>query len=529
MSEKNDNKDKSLPPGLSVLTGGAKSRASISEDTVARMKRTLEQISSSDWGASEWIVTVPTTGKTASVHFPDCDQEDAVLLRLLAIDYLIQYASPNCVRQVVRDGHRFILFLSRYKIHVEDVRSSIVTSYVDYLEHQNIGDAQRNSRIRAAAALYEACVENDLVQSEVKVVDFSYRFLETKVKRRAPDKCVVDALDRLFINLDNDIPLNIRTIYFVLRLIPNRISEVLGMQLDCLSYPNIDLFAVNIPTSKETALHIPVYNKYNFQFGDVGKIEYLFYKLLRMQQEVVRACEDSDNDDTDYLFYDPERHRVVSDADFNKHLAGVISKHGIRNADGSYPTVTSHMFRHVTIGERLRSEAYTPEDTMKESNHTNLDVTFSYGYMSNHDEAEHLGSITSAVTEEELGVASGLSEPSCKARLVNGAKYARLQSSPFTRIIPGFGLCQNASCLPQYAECVKCSHFYADPLYLDYFLEAHEIIGKKLDKFHRVGGASDAVAFEQLQLEIVDAYITLLSKNKISVTTKEGMMLYGAG
>ena len=54
--------------------------------------------------------------------------------------------------------------------------------------------------------------------------------------RRAPDQCVVDVLDHFFFTTD-DIPIDIKCAYLLLRLILNRISEVLNMSIDCISYP----------------------------------------------------------------------------------------------------------------------------------------------------------------------------------------------------------------------------------------------------------------------------------------------------
>lgn len=47
------------------------------------------------------------------------------------------------------------------------------------------------------------------------------------------------------------------------------------MSRDCLSYPDLGLFSVKIPTSKETALHTPILHNYNFSMA--GKIEQIFY------------------------------------------------------------------------------------------------------------------------------------------------------------------------------------------------------------------------------------------------------------
>lgn len=523
---------KRTQPHLEIVAetdpGAKKMRPMISAETIDHMKGTLSHLSSSEWNSDLWNVTMPASGRTGKIRFPSCDLYESALLRATALDYLIRYASPDAAQRVVREGNMFLQFLAKNGIRIENIRSSIVSKYIDALEHMSIGNAQRNSRIRAAGALFEICVENDLVSSGVKVVDFSYRFSEPRTPKRAPDRCVIDALDILFFNLENDeIPLIMRVIYLIARLIPNRIAEILAMNVDCLRYPARGVFAVLIPTSKETSWHKPIFNDYNFSME--GNIEQFFYLLIRQQQEAVLQCGDASSCDSDYLFYSLERGRVISDSDFNQFIASLISKHKIRNSDGSYPTVTSHMLRHVTIGERLRSDSYTPEETMVEANHSNLEMTLSYGYMSERDESKHLGAIVSAVINEELGVTD--QEPSAQAKEINPIKYARLQdTTPYTRIIPGLGLCINASCFPQYAECIKCDRFDPDPLYLEYFIKTRKIIQKRLEKFAKAGAIPEVIQFEQRQLEIVDAYIERMSSDTATITNiEEGGVVYSTG
>ena len=301
-----------------------------------------------------------------------------------------------------------------------------------------------------------------------------------------------------------EIPLVIRLTYFLLRLIPNRISEVLAINLECLSYPDLGLFSVSIPTSKETPLHIPLYTQYVF-FMD-GKIESVFYRLLREQQDAVRSCAGLDATDVDYLLFDTAKGRALTAIDFNAFLDKFIHEHHIFDENGNYPVVTSHDFRHVCIGERLRSGVYSPEQTMKEANHSNVDVTLSYGYMSKHDEAKHLGGITSDVLSVDLKVP--LQNNHAQHQTANPAKYDRLQNdTAYIRIIPGCGLCSDSKCIPQYEKCAFCDCFTPDKLYLEYFTEAHEIVQKRILKFMKSNASPEAIAFERKQLEIINAYI----------------------
>ena len=59
---------------------------------------------------------------------------------------------------------------------------------------------------------------------------------------------VAKHLDRVF--LQEDIPLTMRCIYWLLRLIPLRISEILGMKIDCIK-PFGGHYCILIPTWKQ--------------------------------------------------------------------------------------------------------------------------------------------------------------------------------------------------------------------------------------------------------------------------------------
>lgn len=479
------------------------------------MRQTLLQFSESSWNAYEWDILIPTSSKTAKIRFPQMRGLDADILRATALTLLVQCASAEAAQRVVREGSYFLSYLSKAGIFIENIRTSVVNQYIEHLKALEISDGQKNNRIRSACSLYETCVENIDFVAYVKAVDFSFRFSEPVKRRRAPDKCVMDALDLAFFNLAyEEIPLVIRLTYFLLRLIPNRISEVLSISLECLSYPDLGVFAISIPTAKETPLHIPLYSQYVFSMD--GKIESLFFRLLRMQQDAVRSYTTSDMDGLDYLLFDSSQGRALSANDFNTFLERFIHNHHILDADGKYPVVTSHHLRHVCIGERLRSGIYSPEQTMKEANHRNVDVTLSYGYMSEHDEAEHLGEISSVVLSDDLQVT--VQAESVQHTKINPTKYARLQNdTAYTRVIPGFGLCSNAKCVPQYEKCVECSCFLPDKLYLDYFLEARDIVQKRILKLMRGKCSPEAVTYERKQLKIINAYIAKITSDNTAV------------
>ena len=96
-----------------------------------------------------------------------------------------------------------------------------------------------------------------------------------------------------------------------------------------------------------------------------GMVESALYKLVRQQQESIRQYTRQETQDSDYLLYDFQKDRVITQVDFNQFLAKIIKEHGILTANGRKAVVTSHALRHVCIGERLRSGIYSPEHNIK--------------------------------------------------------------------------------------------------------------------------------------------------------------------
>lgn len=90
---------------------------------------------------------------------------------------------------------------------------------------------------------------------------------------------MADRLDRTF--KSEDIEFHLKCIYWLLRLIPSRISEILGMKIDCIK-PYNGHYVIFIPTWKQNGGHIePMYRSIHLEREGMGG--YLL-ELLQKQQ-----------------------------------------------------------------------------------------------------------------------------------------------------------------------------------------------------------------------------------------------------
>lgn len=259
--------------------------------------------------------------------------------------------------------------------------------------------------------------------------------------------------------------------YLTLRMRTHRISEVIAMPLDCISYPEENVFTISVPTSKETAYHVPVFHQYSFLVD--GVCENIYYKLLIQQHDYALSMQEQLKPQYQgYLFVHPKLRRIITTKDFNSYLSELCENNNVIDSDGNAARITSHDLRHINVCERLQGNVISATETMVECNHSTLDQTLGYGYPSKKDEAKHLANIT-----KQIPLFGKQKEVQCLQ--VPSFKYDRFLEEPTTRIIPGYGICRNENCKPQFEKCITCESFSPDPTYRDYFSAAIDLLIKR--------------------------------------------------
>ena len=502
---------------LALLEGIRKTcRPTLSEDYLNKLQRILSRFSKNKFMDIGWSIYIASSGRHTTLRFPqEATKNEGMILRALILDNLCYNASAASGKRVIHDAEVFFSFLEEHKIYIENCRSSLINVYISKLDSMaTLSLSQKNNLIRTVAELLDTCSKYEILQG-TGVIDCSFRWRCHKEAKRAPDDCVTQSLDLIFFDITKTaIPDAYRCLYFLLRLIPNRISEALSMDIDCLSYPDIGVYAISIPTSKETPYHMPEYQKYNRKLS--GWCEGIMYEFIRTQQAYAQEKQSALTDyDKDYLFASPINNRLISEAEFNSFLEGLCLRYKIVDASGNQAHVTSHDFRHISIGERLRNDIISPILTMIESNHSSLEQTMGYGYQSIKDEAAHLGAITDEIFLKSWSVSSGdnnVIEPI----IFSERKYKSIENQPFARLIPGYGLCCNVSCSPRFEKCFLCREFQPDEMYLEYIENAIRILEKKITTLQKKSGSADAIKFNQERLEVFGLYVYKITNRCIN-------------
>ena len=361
-------------------------------------------------------------------------------------------------------------FFESKKLSISQLNQALFFSFYKYLKAIKLEVWHRNRYLQTLQTLAESGESLGVLKVE-SIIPVGRRYKDYSCPKRAPEAQVVAQVDNLFFNLKNNIPLGYRVMYLTLRMRTHRISEVIAMPLDCISYPEENVFTISVPTSKETAYHVPVFHQYSFLVD--GVCENIYYKLLIQQHDYALSMQEQLKPQYQgYLFVHPKLRRIITTKDFNSYLSELCENNNVIDSDGNAARITSHDLRHINVCERLQGNVISATETMVECNHSTLDQTLGYGYPSKKDEAKHLANIT-----KQIPLFGKQKEVQCLQ--VPSFKYDRFLEEPTTRIIPGYGICRNENCKPQFEKCITCESFSPDPTYRDYFSAAIDLLIKR--------------------------------------------------
>lgn len=508
-------KQNELPPAIVVVPGNFQNTATIaaalSDTSLENYKKALRSFSDSEFSSTKWLVTVPeyhTLKELSFSAFSNIPEPLIVLVKCWVINFFSLAYSLGTIKSKIAKIVVFLKYLDRLNISLTRIRNSAVQMFLSQYSETPV---LYNSMACAISDFCNFAAQNDIQFFEI----INPPLLPVKQRtsiRRAPDQCVVDVLDHFFFTTD-DIPTDIKCAYLLLRLILNRISEVLNMSIDCISYPEEGLFSILIPTRKETPLHRPLISKYTRSLS--GEYTAALYSAIQKQREYALMHQsDVPVECANYLFVSSQSpSKLLSSADFNDYLQKVCEYNKIMDSDGKIAHVTSHHLRHIGVTERLQSGTISPERTKKEANHLSMSTTMGYGYSSVHDESQRTSNILQNVFQEVFS-----ESPTSAPHTLNSKKYAALQNAPFTRLLPGFGLCSNAACVPRFEICLQCEHFTPDRCYNEYFLECSALIKKRLEVLYKNPSKNAAaIKFNEKYLQLYNGFVERMAQRDESV------------
>ena len=173
---------------------------------------------------------------------------------------------------------------------------NVAAKMKEYLENRGYATSTCNDTWAEASMLMKTMdgYENKRLKNPFSQNPFAGR---VKLKEKYIPEEVVKQLDEVFGK--EEIDHYLKCAYWILRLIPSRISEVIGMKLDCLkSY--LDHYVLFIPTWKQNGGNIEaVLRSIHIKDEGIGK---MLLDVIREQQKIAESLQGKMYRDKGHLF-----------------------------------------------------------------------------------------------------------------------------------------------------------------------------------------------------------------------------------
>lgn len=361
----------------------------------------------------------------------------------------------------------------------------------------------------------ESGFESTWLEMQRFVLEKCPRFVKREEKR-IPDE-VADRLDAVF--MGDDVPLVYRGIYWTLRLIPNRATEVLSMTPRCVKRLDADTYTLTIPSFKQAGPYAPSDIKLvEVRYEGMGKL--LVDLLLEQRGEVMAQL----GDGAEFLFSSKDYH-LVEDPETggkryvargavgpkrlsacNKFFSRLCEHRGITDEQGKPYSVTTHQFRHNGISDRMNSGLFRAIDLLPYTAHRNTQM------------------IEQAYTHTSVRDIRGEDPVLFRGRIINTdnpTRFDAILAKPFSKRVHRIGICSDIrGCGADRSKCLGCQHLVPSADDLDYYQNELEDWMEKREKAGKCGNE----VFAELCDSWIGAYEALV-RRVLSAVSDEGLEL----
>lgn len=345
---------------------------------------------------------------------------------------------------------------------------------------------------------------------------------------------VIKQYDDIFFN-DKSMIIVFKLAYWICRLIPSRINEVLSIPIDCLKHYHDDIYTLTLHNFKQNGGYLkPELRLIQIKYSDMGK--YLVDLILE-QQKISKALTKNNETVGSYLFTytsrDPQKFmsaeaiekftdpldvKYLRDFTFTRMINLLAKKHMIHDSNGDIYRITSHQLRHNAITDRIYSGFTLLE--IKELSHHKSTSMLTQSYI--HPQKEMLQKVAKTVSESNMDNFDAPNQTVVlfKGRLINTDNKVlmdRIMSKPRAHSLGRLGICSDISgCESKIFECFKCNYFIPNADEIEYYEEQLEEWKQKRDS-----SKNKPFLFENAQynMDLVEAVI-LKIRNSIKDVNK---------
>ena len=422
------------------------------------------------------------TNLNVTIYFSKVRREYKEMIKLFAIIRIMSNASIAVVKNDIFRISEYLDFVNGNL----DASYESAMRYKQYLDMTGLSETTLHSKWGSVNKFYEIMNGYENKKYQMCFANNPYNSHKKHDYKYIPDT-VAQQLDRVFYY--EDVDETIRCVYWILRLVPSRISEVLNIKIDCLK-PFDGHYCLFIPTWKQNGgRREPIMRCIHIENeGMGGYLISLIHKQQNMSKELQKFMPENKKD---ALFtyrtvnYMPDgtknmtnQYRVVSWPVISRKFEKICEKYSIRNELGEIYKVTTHQFRHNGITDRLE-KGFTVEQV--------TDITGHHGSTMLLDAYSHLNLKPETILKVQNSVISEIEKDytAFNGQVMNCSQEQEdiIMKNVRAHKVRG-GICRDITgCKSDMMNCLECQYFKPDLEQLEYYKEQLELWEQKAEKF----------------------------------------------
>ena len=422
------------------------------------------------------------TNLNVTIYFSKVRREYKEMIKLFAIIRIMSNASIAVVKNDIFRISEYLDFVNGNL----DVSYESAMRYKQYLDMTGLSETTLHSKWGSVNKFYEIMNGYENKKYQMCFANNPYDSHKKHDYKYIPDT-VAQQLDRVFYY--EDVDETIRCVYWILRLVPSRISEVLNIKIDCLK-PFDGHYCLFIPTWKQNGgRREPIMRCIHIENeGMGGYLISLIHKQQNMSKELQKFMPENKKD---ALFtyrtvnHMPDgtknmtnQYRVVSWPVISRKFEKICEKYSIRNELGEIYKVTTHQFRHNGITDRLE-KGFTVEQV--------TDITGHHGSTMLLDAYSHLNLKPETILKVQNSVISEIEKDytAFNGQVINCSQEQEdiIMKNVRAHKVRG-GICRDITgCKSDMMNCLECQYFKPDSEQLEYYKEQLELWEQKAEKF----------------------------------------------
>lgn len=164
-----------------------------------------------------------------TIYFSMIPEQHKEMVKYFALIRLVEGKGVGTVCGNVGNTAIFLRFMADSSL--SEIQVTTASRFKEYLDGKGYSESSRSSIWSAVGVFLNRMSDFEKMKLPNPFYNNPYQSKRLVDQKYIPEY-VAKQLDRIF--MEEDIPVTMRCIYWLLRLIPSRISEILGMKIECL-------------------------------------------------------------------------------------------------------------------------------------------------------------------------------------------------------------------------------------------------------------------------------------------------------